>query len=135
MDEKKKVYVVTAGSYSAYHICGVTLDYEKAKEMQKRYWIGPYDEASIEEYVLDNYADRGFNPGDDLVPVYEIRINPKGKIWYSKVSYYAARGEHENEFSLLQHDYFVALVEADEERAKKIACDQRAEMLALKNGL
>ena len=52
------VYVITKGDYSDYHICAVTMDYERAERMKKLYG-GKYDEASIEKYVLDETKTTG----------------------------------------------------------------------------
>lgn len=32
-----KIYIITKGDYSDYHICNVTTDYEKAKRYKKAY--------------------------------------------------------------------------------------------------
>lgn len=49
-----KVYVVTAGEYSDYHIVGVTLDYKKAKDFAERntgeYYYNTY---RVEVYDTD----------------------------------------------------------------------------------
>ncbi len=57
-----KVYVVTQGEYSAYHIVGVTLDREKAER-----WLKMYEEdsdryadaAQIEEFETDEFGANG----------------------------------------------------------------------------
>ena len=52
-----KVYVITKGEYSDYHICCVCLDREtaekKAKMFENRY-DGEYDKPEIEEYDTDD---------------------------------------------------------------------------------
>ncbi len=32
-----KIYIITKGSYSDYHICNVTTDYDKAKRYKEAY--------------------------------------------------------------------------------------------------
>lgn len=49
-----KVYVITAGVYSDYHICCVCLDRETA-ERRKKLFSDNYDEAEIEEFDTDEY--------------------------------------------------------------------------------
>lgn len=44
-----KVYVITKGEYSDYHICAVATDKEKAEEIRKKY-SQPWEAAEIEEY-------------------------------------------------------------------------------------
>lgn len=44
-----KVYVVTQGAYSDYHICGVALTEEDAQVMAKRF-DRSWDHSEIEEY-------------------------------------------------------------------------------------
>lgn len=51
-----KVYIVTAGDYSDYHICAASLDKEHAEILAKRY-TDSYDEAEIEEYELDEFFE------------------------------------------------------------------------------
>ena len=58
-----KVYIVTSGSYSDYHICAASLDKAHAKILAEKY-TDSYDEATIEEYELDEFfeeANRGFS--------------------------------------------------------------------------
>ena len=51
-----KIYVVTAGSYSDYRICGVYSTQEKADEASEQY-TSDYDKAHPEEYELDYLPD------------------------------------------------------------------------------
>ena len=53
-----KVYVITAGSYSDYHICAVSLDPQKAEVLAKFYTEHGYDQAGVEEYEADYEYDR-----------------------------------------------------------------------------
>ena len=49
-----KVYVITNGMYSDYHICCVCLDREGAERRQKLF-SDSFDEAEIEEFDTDEY--------------------------------------------------------------------------------
>lgn len=51
-----KVYVVTQGEYSDYHICAVVLDREKA-EFLKGKFTDKWSTAEIEEYDTDEYNE------------------------------------------------------------------------------
>jgi hypothetical protein len=51
-----KIYVITQGEYSDYHICAVTDDKERAKKLQLIY-SDSYNAAEIEEYNTDDYDD------------------------------------------------------------------------------
>lgn len=48
-----KVYVITKGSYSDYHICAVAIDKDKAEKLAKLYSEG-CDVADIEEYDTES---------------------------------------------------------------------------------
>jgi hypothetical protein len=45
-----KLYAVTKGDYSDYHIITLTADKKAAKEIAKMFSDGEYDEAKVEEY-------------------------------------------------------------------------------------
>ena len=44
-----KIYAITQGEYSGYHICALTVSKEKAEKLRKIY-SDSFDEAYIEEY-------------------------------------------------------------------------------------
>ena len=57
-----KVYIVTAGDYSDYHICAASLDKARAEILAEKY-TDSYDEATVEEYELDEFfgeAEQGY---------------------------------------------------------------------------
>ena len=54
--EQMKIYVITKGSYSAYHICAVATDYEKACILQKKF-SAKYEPAEIEEFDTEDFND------------------------------------------------------------------------------
>ena len=51
-----KVYVITKGEYSDYHICAVATDYEKACILQKKF-SAKYEPAEIEEFDTEDFND------------------------------------------------------------------------------
>ena len=50
-----KVYIVTAGEYSGYHIVKVFCDRDKAQKFINIHEISDYDTYYIEEYNVDNF--------------------------------------------------------------------------------
>lgn len=52
-----KVYVITKGDYSDYHICAVTLDKNRAEKLRKMF-SDHWNKAEIEEYTLDEEKTR-----------------------------------------------------------------------------
>lgn len=74
-----KVYVITQGCYSDYHICAVTLDKDKAERLQKLYSAkeGSYMiTAEIEEYEADD-TGRDFTEEEknsELFSYYHVQI-------------------------------------------------------------
>lgn len=54
-----KIYAITKGDYSEYHICRLTTDYEKAKRYKEAYsdrcgeaWIETYEDNENDEQML-----------------------------------------------------------------------------------
>ena len=131
-----KVYVITQGSYSAYHICAVTLDRERAEYLRKLH-SDAWGKAKIEEYDTDETT-----VCDPLKTVYHIHFSPAGEIDNISESYIKADQLFQNSFELSPSFnspggyYFAAILTAkDEEHAKKIAIDRRAEAIAGATGL
>lgn len=132
------VYVVTRGDYSAYEICGVTLDKKRAKKMAKFYSDNCDNKAAIEEYETDTEDSDTL---DNLIPVYWVRINKKGE-FLVKVDRYIDGRRSFTPFFSLKHNvltgepFFIALLTAkDTEHALKIAFDERAKLMAEKYGV
>jgi hypothetical protein len=77
-DEAQKIYVVTAGCYSAYHIVGVFSTKEKAEEFVKKYnkTASDLNKAEIEEYILDQ-LERDLPPGHKL---FFVRMTREGVV-------------------------------------------------------
>lgn len=51
-----KVYVITKGEYSDYHICGVALDETRAEMLAKRF-SNEWSNAEVEEYDTEDYKE------------------------------------------------------------------------------
>lgn len=121
MRESKKVYVITKGAYSDYHICAVAATKEIAEKLC-RACSDNRGEAHIEEYDLNENAE-------------DVRI-----MYYVELDC----GDVEVNIDLYENkenawggkDYFAAYVLAkDQDHAVKIAQDRRAEYLAKKEGI
>lgn len=69
-----KVYVITKGEYSDYHICAVVTDYDKAQILQEQF-SDKWDTADIEEFDTEIYNDvcKGKN-------LYSIHFNKNGNV-------------------------------------------------------
>jgi hypothetical protein len=52
-----KVYVITRGEYSDYHICAVALDRQRAERLKVIY-TGGWDQAEIEEFDTESDKDQ-----------------------------------------------------------------------------
>ena len=51
-----KVYVITKGQYSDYHICAVVTDFKKAQILREKF-SDKIDDAKIEEFDTENFND------------------------------------------------------------------------------
>lgn len=121
-----KVYVITRGSYSDYHICAVAVDKQHAEQLRKLF-SNRYEDADIEEYDTDEVQTL-VNGGAR----YAVQFNKNGNVSdirediddYVGCCYLRHSGE------------FVVTVDAyTEEAAIKIAAEKRAQYLAEKLGL
>ena len=128
MSEPKKVYVITRGAYSDYHICAATLDKDTAEKLAKKYSEESWDNAVIEEHVLEDFTE-----GERFM--YCVSFGNYGMS--------CSFEEYEHKENIVYHknkrtgeDSMIVYVKAkDEEHAKKIAQDRRAEYLAKKEGV
>lgn len=129
MSELKKVYVITEGAYSDYHICAVAATKEIAEKLRKIYsdkysWA----DARIEEYDLNETRD-------DVRVFYDVtfeddRVSACFNEYGEKESIQFYKGNKS------QSDRLIVCVRArDEDHAVKIAQDRRAEYLAKKEGV
>lgn len=125
-----KIYVVTAGEYSAYHICGVTLDLETAQRMAKLHSTR-WDPAEIEEYdTTEPAAISG-----QIVPVYSVEIYSDSTLECSVARYVLDSDPFVPEYTLREDwshpplTFHMETKAKDHEHAIKIAADVRAKVL------
>lgn len=131
-----KVYVITKGCYSDYHICAVTLDKEKAERLRKMF-DSSCDEAEIEEWDTEATADLLSGRKQ-----YYVRFCQNGAVFSAdqreycleyfnpgiKESFCFVKGQ---KVDLLD----VELYADSREAAIKIAAEKRAKYLAEKEGI
>ena len=125
--ENKFVYVITKGDYSDYHICAVTMDYERAERMKKLY-SERYDEARIEKYVLDEDKTTG--------SIYYVEFKNDGSAAI-RMNEYTEYDNYDNGpvVDSWYNPIRVFVRAKDEDHALKIAQDKYAEWKAEKAGI
>lgn len=116
-----KIYAITQGEYSDYHICALTVSKDKAKRLKKLFTNNFGDEAQIEEY----------DDGDDK----DLRLS-----WYYSISSGEVTpiNEYEEDKLLLNYKnevYALYINAKDEGHAKKKARDMLAKYNAQKAGI
>ena len=116
-----KVYVITKGCYSSYHIVGVCLDKKKAKEIAEAVSEEPRSlyEARVEEYDTDAF-----------VTGLKYYVSYVDGIWYAGIDDY---DEHQSNYAYSDKSFIVYA--KDKEHAVKIAQDMRAEYIAKESGV
>ena len=118
-----KIYVITKGEYSDYHICAVTDDPNKAEILREQY-TDRWDVAEIEEWDTDEPAIKGDSK------YYTVDFNCKGE---------AIRAYESSPYSSKNigaiDKWNVELYAKDEETAIKIAAERRAKYLAENQGI
>lgn len=130
--QKTKIYVVTKGSYSDYHIITATTDKELANEIAKK-----FDEEWLETDV-EVYEDAEIM----LKPLYWVEFDGKGDICAVKdeSDYEYAYGDV-NEYRPYHKRHpsygggYVYVTADNADHAVKIANEKRAEFLAKKAGI
>lgn len=130
-----KIYVVTKGSYSDYHIITATTDPEKAKKIAEKF-TDKWDDAKVEEYE---------NSDIYLKNLWYVVFEANGEVKHVHLErsafYYDANDEEYigrircNPHLGLSNGAWIHVFADDEEGAIKIAAEKRAEFLAKKNGL
>ena len=133
-----KVYVITQGSYSDYHICAVAVDKEGAV-LLSRYFSDGYGLAQAEEYDTEAKL-----PNSEvlfrLIPIYKVEIRKDGRCFSGILGYHDSAEPYKNHFRFgnLSGDgdtFYAFLTANDEAHARKIAFDKRAQMIAERFGL
>jgi hypothetical protein len=115
-----KVYILTTGSYSDYHIVATFSTRELAEEAKK--FCGD-DCAEIEEYELDSLQIPVHPPGQTA---WAVNIDTKGARppWICQVNNLERTFTPSSEFRPRSGYYVVGCWARDEEHAKKIALDK-----------
>lgn len=126
-----KVYVITQGSYSDYHICAVSLDKDEAERLARIYSDGR-DEAEVEEY--DTERPSSWREGQvPFIATFLDNGAPILSLWDSPRPFTPGIEEIQSEWG--SPSISVRLYARDRETARKIAQDKRAEYLAQKAGI
>lgn len=123
-----KVYVITAGSYSGYHICAVSLDPKKAEVLAKFYTEHGYDQAGVEEYEADYEYDR-IESGCQM---YIVTFDEKGNVEHIELD---RTPMSENVYRSWGRSVKAEVWAKDAKAAVKIAAEKRAMYLAEKEGI
>lgn len=134
-----KVYIVMKGAYSDKHICGVAIDPDVAERI-KKICTEEYDycEPEIHEYETDFWSPvlQGgrlfhvtFRKDGSILEVIEY---PESESY--NYEYINEITEYEGIYSKECH-IKVEVIALGLAHAKKIACDKRAEYLAMKEGI
>ena len=124
-----KIYVITEGVYSGYHICAVTDDPVSAENLRVYYTENPYSFVNIEEYETESLPER---PKTCWYCCYQIG-EEKGTIQCTEVRYVSSEdaaewgGEtkiNDVTYSKYGNSFFVYVFAKDEAHARKIAAEQ-----------
>ena len=120
-----KIYVVTKGCYSDYHIITATTDEKLAYKIKEKFNGDGYDEANVEvfedaEIFMKPCYFMRFDKGGNVIEFKE----QKGEYWYD-----------EDDGEDIQGNFYVSVVTDNAEKAIKIGAERRAMRLAQKNGL
>lgn len=132
-----KVYVIMKGEYSDKHICGAAIDPDVAEIIRQK-CSDPdpeydYGHARIEEYDTERWsviAQGG--------KIFRVVFRPDGEIRCREAEFshwdYATYEDYKHCFKA--YDGLCVYVTAtNAAQAKKIACDKRAEYLAMEEGI
>ena len=127
-----KIYVITKGSYSDYHICAVTEEEEKAEQLKRLFSIS-YDWANIEEYDTEEFAF--IKKDEKCFEVLKIKGNIEVK--EKNLDYYEMDNEVYTYWKRRPNDAGIGttVLAKDEEHAIKIAQDRFAEYEAEQKGI
>ena len=131
-----KIYIITDGDYSDYHIVGVFDSKKLAKNFIKKYYKRNYGYPEIEEYVvnpLEQLNRKGCNAyfvnisqdGESLefVDPIETTVHNFYRYSYDTVELYAPKIDYDN----IDRMFYMTIWAKDKAHAKKIAIDKRRE--------
>ena len=115
-----KIYVITKGCYSYYHIVAVTDDLSKA-EFLKLKFSDEYDAADIEEYDTDEYSVEGIQ--NMKLFYWKVLINYGGSMVYP----YLSGNQY---FKVYDTGIQAVVIARTKEQAIKIVRDKYAQYLS-----
>lgn len=125
-----KVYVITKGEYSDYHICAVATDPEKADALAK-FYSTKYDSAVVEERDTEDAPD--LTKGTNL---FRICFSPSGDVTDISGEDPDFYEDGEIREFVIEPGFVYVVVQANtQEDAIKIGAERRAKYLAQKMGL
>lgn len=123
-----KIYVVTQGEYSDYHIITATTDKDIAEQIANKFNGNMWNKTYIEEY--DNAEIM-------LKPLFFVRFDKKGNVMECKLE--TSSYGYDSEYAVMKYDcnknIFTYVVADTMESAIKIAAERRAKFLAEEIGL
>ena len=124
-----KIYVLTRGSYSDYHIITATTDYKLAKQLKEKF------ERTNDYYSDEIYIEVYENAEVYMRPCYFLRFDKSGNVIEASddCSEYAYRTL--NQGLDVKGNYYVNLIADNSEAAIKIGAEKRAMFLAEKEGI
>ena len=120
-----KIYVVTKGCYSDYHIITATTDEKLAYEIRDKFNGDSWNEAYVETYEDAELF---------MKPCYFIRFDKDGNVIELKEmgsEYYYDQGYGID----VKENFYVSVVADNKKAAIKIGAERRAMYLAQENGL
>ena len=120
-----KIYVVTKGYYSDYHIITATTDEELAYRIKEKFNGNGYDETKVEifedaEIFMKSCYFMRFDKGGNVIEFEEDK---------DEYSYEQDEGED------TQGNFYISIIADNKERAIKIGAERRTMYLAQKCGL
>jgi len=131
---KNKVYLLTAGDYSDYHVEAVFSEKRGAELFAAtKNDSDDYCEYRIEEYELDPAKFDGIVKTQYLYTI-NARGNLQGPFVFTEEGL-AKKIIHDREWGLYDLDDFIILPEQDDKKAKKIAQDRIARKKANEQGI
>ena len=125
-----KVYVITHGKYSDYHICAIAATKEMAEKLRV-FYSDQFDQANIGEWEVEE------NLGERQIPnrkYYTVEKDRSGKLYITNEFYWDGYGV--DMFVGYYNGYYEVNVMADDEdSALKIGADKIAQYEAERLGL
>ena len=128
-----KVYIITKGEYSEYHICAVSTNKEKAELLQKAFsGNDSWNQVHIETYETDKFIteiERG------LKVYWCVKNSDSDMISVERECLHLLEDNDFNVQTNIYGGYWVYVWAKDEDHARKIAADKIAEYMAHKEGI